>query len=216
MLKNIYDKAKVVKELLENEYPKVETPLNHVNAWELLIAVILSAQTLDETVNKITPRLFDKYPNCKALSQAKLADVENIIRGVNYYRNKAQNIISASQKIISDFNSEVPSTIEELTTLPGVGRKTANVIINEWFCRHDPNFLPQGFVVDTHVARVSKRLGFTKHSDPIKIEQDLMKIFDQKDWAEMSLRLIFHGRYRCTARKNLCCEDDNWKKLCQC
>ncbi|BCX13900.1 MAG: hypothetical protein KatS3mg085_432 [Candidatus Dojkabacteria bacterium] len=162
----IKQKAKKVNALLKKEYPIVKTPLHHKNAWELLIAVILSAQTLDETVNKVTPRLFKLYNSCYELAGANLAEVEEVIKGVNYYKTKAKNIIKTSQKLVENFDGKVPNKIEELTTLPGVGRKTANVIINEWFCRHDQKVLPQGFVVDTHVARVSKRLGFTKHSDP--------------------------------------------------
>jgi endonuclease-3 len=213
---DIYQKVKTVKDLLEAEYPDVSTPLIHKNAWELLVAVILSAQTLDATVNKVSPLLFDRFPNCEVLSNAKLKEVERIIKPVNYYKTKAKNIIKVSQILREQFGSVVPSSLEDLVALPGVGRKTANVVINEWFCKHYPNFEPEGFVVDTHVMRVSKRLGFSNHSDPIKIEQDLMRLFDKKDWGNMSLRLIFHGRYRCMAQKNLCCEHETWSKLCSC
>jgi len=235
-----------IKKLLIRDYPIVMTPLRHSSAFQLLVATVLSAQTLDETVNKVTENLFLKYPDVYSLSVADIKDVDLIINKVNYHKTKSKNIVLLAQKLINDFDGYVPCRIEDLIKLPGVGRKTANVVISEWFSKPldrrgnvrgvvlpqnfkeeffvDPKDIPekesifvepQGFVVDTHVKRVSCRLGLTKHSDPIKIEQDLMKIFDRHEWPEMSLRLIFHGRYRCKARGCECSKDENWKKLCK-
>lgn len=207
---NIEQKASLVLDLLKKQYPIVSPFLIHSNEWELLIAVILSAQTLDASVNKVTPKLFGRYPAMHALADASQKDVELIIKGLNYYKTKSKNIILTSQKLISEFNSRVPNTMDELLKLHGVGRKTANVVLGQWFK------INEGIVVDTHVKRVSKRLGFTNSSDPIKIEQDLMKLFPQKEWNELSLRFVLHGRNLCTAKKNMCCEDEVWKKLCDC
>ncbi len=209
----LQQKADKVCELLKEEYPTVETPLHHKNAFELLVATVMSAQTLDSTVNKVTPALFAKYPTVYDLAKANPEDIIPMVRIVNYHKNKSANIIKLSQKLITDFGGEVPSTIEELITLPGVGRKTANVIIGEWFAVKEKK-LPEGFVVDTHVMRVCRRLGLTKHDNPVKIEQDLMKLFPQNEWNDMSLRFIFHGRYRCKARQNLCKNDPVWRELC--
>jgi len=223
-----------ITELLKRDYPEVITPLLHKSAFQLLIATMLSAQTLDETVNKVTPTLFQKYKTAEELSKAKIEDIDEIIKIVNYHRTKAKNIIKVSQKLLKDYNGIPPHTIQELTQLPGIGRKTANVLISEWYAKPlnqrgnptliNPEFkkgedivvLPEGFVVDTHVLRTSYRLGLTKNKTPEKVEQDLMKIFPREEWNYMSLRLIFHGRFRCKARDNQCCSDTEWSKLCMC
>jgi len=240
------NRIKEIKRLLIRDYPIVMTPLRHSSAFQLLIATVLSAQTLDETVNKVTENLFLRYPDVYSLSVADIKDVDLIINKVNYHKTKSRNIILLSQKLLDLFDGFVPYTIDDLVKLPGVGRKTANVVISEWFSKPlnrrgningivlpqsfreeffvDPQNIsenesifvePQGFVVDTHVKRVSYRLGLTKNSDPIKIEQDLMKLFDRYEWPEMSLRLIFHGRYRCKARGCECAKDEDWKKFCK-
>lgn len=233
-------------ELLMRDYPLVATPLKHVSAFQLLTATLLSAQTLDETVNKVTPHLFTKYPTAKELMKANVEEVDQIISSVNYHKTKSKNAVALAKRIVEEFDSIVPYEIEKLVTLPGVGRKTANVLISEWFSKPlnrrgnrfgvnnpPPHFsldvfvdslnftqgddvitLPQGFVVDTHVKRVSQRLGWTNHEDPVKIEQDLMKIFSREDWPEMSLRMIFHGRYRCKARNDQCHLDEAWAQYC--
>jgi len=229
------EKVKKIQELLKRDYPEVKTPLLHTSLFQLLCATMLSAQTLDATVNTITPTLFEKYPTAKEMSKANSSDIDKIISKVNYHHTKAENLIAMSKKLLSDFGGVVPYTIENLTELPGVGRKTANVVISEWFAQKLKNrgnpwpggpktkiymngderiTQAEGFVVDTHVIRVSNRLGLTTSKDPKKIEQDLMKIFPQSEWAETSLRIIFHGRYMCKARQNLCCNDPEWKKLC--
>jgi len=215
-------KQKVAKidELLKRDYPVVETPLDHTNAFTLLVSVALSAQTLDTTVNKVTPALWQKYPTAKDLANADVKEVEQIIKLVNFYKNKSRNIIALSQMLLSNFNGVVPYKMEDLITLPGVGRKTANVVINEWFSKGKqpgvPKIEPVGFVVDTHVKRVAKRLGLTKNDDPVDVEQDLMKLFPQNEWDDTSLRMIFHGRYMCTARNPKCINDSEWSQICSC
>jgi endonuclease-3 len=208
-------KPKKILEQLKKEYPTVDTPLIHRSAFELLVATILSAQTLDSTVNKVTPNLFSKYPNPTSLSNSVVKQVESIIKPVNYYKTKAENIIKMARILVEQYDSKVPSSISSLINLPGVGRKTANVVLSEWFVKKGLSE-PQGIVVDTHVARTARRLGLTKNKDPKKIEQDLMKIFPKKEWGDVSLRFIFHGRFRCKARKPLCSDDPFWSKICNC
>lgn len=213
--KNIFDKARKIQIQLEREYPIVSTPLNHKNEFELLVATILSAQTLDTTVNKVTPKLFQLYPTPQKMRRGDVLEIEKTIRLVNYHKTKAKNLVLMAQKLISDFDGKVPNSIEQLTTLPGVGRKTANVVISEWFAKNG-EILPEGFVVDTHVIRVSNRLGLTKSKDPKKIEQDLMMLFPREVWNDMSLRLIFHGRFMCKAKRPECYKYNFWKTICSC
>jgi endonuclease-3 len=207
-----YKKAEKLSSLLKELYPKVETPLNHSNAFELLIAVVMSAQTLDETINKVTPAIFKKYPTPEKLASADVEEIQQMIKKVNYYKTKGKHLVQLSKKLVEEFNSKVPHEMDKLTTLPGVGRKTANVIINEWFV---PKGIiePQGFVVDTHVLRVSKAFGLTEHSDPVKVEKDLMQIFPKEEWREMSLRLIFFGRYILKSRNPEINKYPRFKKL---
>jgi len=193
-----------VDKILAKEFPVVETPLIHNSAFQLLIATMLSAQTLDTTTNKVTPELFKKYPTVYDLAKADPQDVEKYIRIINYHRTKARNLVKTANILIERFNAQVPHKMEELIELPGVGRKIANVVISEWFSRKDGHISPEGFVVDTHVKRVSFRLGLTKQTDPKKIEQDLMKAFPNDKWVDTSLRLIFQGRKTCKSQVPLC------------
>ena len=199
--------AKIIA-TLEKLYPGSEVPLRHSNPFELLIATILSAQCTDERVNRVTPVLFKAYPTPEKLGSAKREDVERIIHSTGFYRAKAANIISAS-KIISDkFGGKVPRTMSELLTLPGVARKTANVVLS-----HGYNVI-EGVVVDTHVSRLARRLGFTDEESPEKIETALMKILPAKnDWKIFPLLLQYHGRARCRA-KNPDCPSCEIKDLC--
>lgn len=193
------DKARADKiyKLIKAAYPKVKTQLNYRNPFELLVATILSAQCTDSQVNNVTRPLFNKLPTPAAFTEAPLDLIETLIRSTGYFRNKAKNIKNCSQMLVDKYNGIVPETLDELVTLPGVGRKTANVVLGAAFD------IP-GVVVDTHVARISNRLRLTKNSDPVKIELDLMKIIPQKEWSNFSLRLIFFGRSICKARKPLC------------
>lgn len=195
--------AQKVEKILEKEFPTVDTPLIHKNAFELLIGVMLSPQTLDTTTNKVTPALFAQYPNAFELAKADPLEIEPIIRLVNYHKTKSKNLVKAANILIEKFNGEVPRTMEELILLPGVGRKVANVVISEWFARHE-GAEPEGFVVDTHVLRTSYRLGTTKNTNATKVEQDLMKAYSKDKWVDASLRLIFHGRKTCKSQSPLC------------
>lgn len=185
---------------LQKKYPQAKTALIHENPFELLIATILSAQCTDKQVNRVTPKLFEKYKTPFDLSTSRLPDLEHIIHSTGFYKNKAKNITACSQKLVTDFRGKVPSTMKELTTLPGVGRKTANVVL---FCAFGKN---EGICVDTHVGRLSQRLGFSKTRNPIKVEQDLMKIVPKKNWGQITNLLIQHGRVTCHARKPKCPE----------
>lgn len=183
----------ISNQLLE-DYPSVETPLEHENAYQLLVSAVLSPQTPDLTTNKVTPHLFKAYPDLEALSKANYEDLLQIIRPVNYNKTKTKRLIALANKIISDFNGEIPSKLTDLMKLPGIGRKVANVVISEWFVQNSPEIKDEGFVVDTHVMRIAKRLGLSKGKTPEQIEKDLMKIWPREEWRAWSLRLIFHGR----------------------
>jgi len=185
---------------LKTMYPKAKCSLDYTNAFELLIATILSAQSTDVRVNIVTKSLFRKYPDPQSFARAPQAEMERDVKQTGFFRNKAKAVIAASKAIVEKHDGEVPQTMEELTALPGVGRKTANVVLGNAFKKNI------GIVVDTHVARVSGRLALTANSDPVKIEQDLMKLIPQKEWAVVSHRLIYHGRQICIARKPKCSE----------
>ncbi len=185
---------------LKKLYPDATCSLNYATAVQLLVATILSAQCTDERVNKVTPELFTKFPDAPALASADREELENLIRSTGFYRNKAKNIQGACHKIVTQFNNKVPQTMEELLQLPGVARKTANVVLAHGFG------IIEGVTVDTHVKRLSKRLGLTKNTEPVKIEQDLMKLLPQPDWENYSIRIIYHGRAVCKARKPNCDE----------
>ena len=194
------ERALDVVSRLKRMYPKAKCSLDFTNAFELLIATMLSAQSTDVRVNIVTKSLFRKYPGPKDFANASQTEMEKDVRQTGFYRNKAKAVIAASKAIMEKHAGEVPRTMEELTALPGVGRKTANVVLGNAFKT------AVGVVVDTHVTRVSGRLGLTSHSDAEKIEQDLMKLIPQKEWTSFSHRLILHGREICVARKPKCSE----------
>ena len=184
--------------LLHEAYPDAECALHHKNAFELLVATILSAQCTDERVNKVTPALFARFPTPAAMAEADLAELEELVRSTGFYRNKAKNIRGAARRIVEAYDGEVPQAMDDLLTLPGVARKTANVVRGVCFA------LADGVVVDTHVKRLSQRLGLTKQTTPEKIERDLMKLTPKEEWINLSHLLIFHGRQICDARKPKC------------
>ncbi|HUA01623.1 MAG TPA: endonuclease III [Candidatus Aquilonibacter sp.] len=192
---------------LDEAYPAATCALHHKNPFQLLIATILSAQCTDERVNQVTAKLFPKYPDPKAFAYADPKELEQEIRPTGFFRNKTKSVMGASKKIIEEFHGEVPRTMEELLTLPGVARKTANVVLGTAFG------IASGVVVDTHVRRLSLRLDLTKNTDPKKIEQDLMKIIPQDRWILFSHQMIWHGRRVCQARKPRCMECD-LERLC--
>ncbi len=193
-------RAPVILERLKLAYPDAACALDHRNAFELLVATILSAQTTDVRVNLVTPALFARYPDAATLARARQTDVEKIIQSTGFFRNKARSIIGMAQALVADHGGEVPSTMDQLLSLPGVGRKTANVVLGNAFG------INEGVVVDTHVARLSKLLGLTRHTEPEKIERALMSLFPRDDWALLSHLLIFHGRRVCIARRPKCGE----------
>ena len=187
--------------ILNTIYPHTREDMNFLkfrNPFEILIMTVLSAQTTDKTINGLRDELFARYPDAEALSKAKQEDVEQIIRPAGYYHAKAKNIIAASKRLVAEFNGEVPDTIEEIITLPGVGRKTANIVTNHAYHK------TYGIAVDTHVKRLSIRLGFTNKTEPEKIEQDLLALFDKKWWEHVNYLLISHGRAVCDARRPAC------------
>jgi endonuclease III len=184
--------------VLRKTYPDAKCALNHKNAYELLVATILSAQCTDVRVNIVTPAFFKKYPNAESLAKAPQSDVEKMIQTTGFFRSKAKSIRESAADIVNKHAGKVPATMDELTALRGVGRKTANVVLGNAF---DQNV---GVVVDTHVGRLSHRLGLTTHTDPVKIEQDLMKLVPQQEWTLFSHLLIHHGRKICIARNPKC------------
>ncbi|MGI8968580.1 MAG: endonuclease III [Chloroflexota bacterium] len=193
-------RALTILEQLETLYADLTTGLNFNTPFELLIATILSAQCTDERVNLVTPHLFARYPTAEALANAERSDVEAIIHSCGFFRNKAKNIQAAAARIQDRFGGQVPATMAELITLPGVARKTANVVLAHAFGRHE------GIAVDTHVLRLSNRLAMTTSRDPVQVEQDLMLIFPTKHWGRVSDTLIWHGRRLCSARRPLCAD----------
>ena len=192
---------------LQQLYPEHIIPLHHKNAWQLLCAVILSAQCTDARVNQITPALFKKYPTPQKLAQADIKDVEKIIHSAGFYHSKALSLIESSKRICDVFGGEVPQNMKDLLSLRGVARKTANVMLGDYFKK------PEGIVVDTHVKRLSFRLGLTKNTDPVKIEQDLTQIIPYEFWGWIAIALILHGRSICPARKPQC-DECTLKKYC--
>lgn len=204
---SIKNKVKKILGLLKKQYPDVRCALSHKNPLELLIATVLSAQCTDERVNKVTETLFKKYRTAKDYANASLKEFEKDIYSTGFYKNKAKNIISTCNILNKKFHGKVPKDFDELLKLPGVARKTANCVMGTGFG------VPSGVVVDTHVSRVTQRLGLTKNTDPNKIEQDLMKIIPQNEWIMFSHRLIWHGRKVCDARKPQC-EICMFNKLC--
>jgi endonuclease-3 len=183
---------------LKHLYPDATCSLNYSTPVQLLVATILSAQCTDERVNQVTPALFSRFPDAASLANADIEELENLVRSTGFYRNKSKNIQAACRMIVSEFDSVVPNQMEQLLKLPGVARKTANVVLAHAYG------INAGVTVDTHVTRLSQRLGLTKYSEPVKIEQDLMKLLPQPDWENWSIRIIFHGRAICKARSPAC------------
>ncbi|QHN03455.1 endonuclease III [Granulicella sp. WH15] len=192
------ERISAILDVLAKTYPGVVCALNHRNAWELTIATILSAQCTDVRVNLVTPALFKMFPTPKAMAAASLPELEELIRTTGFFRNKAKSIQGASRVIVEEFGGKVPQTMEELLRLPGVARKTANVVLGSFY------EIAVGVVVDTHVLRISRRLELTKEESPEKIERDLVKIIPQNRWIAFSHELIHHGRQVCIARKPRC------------
>lgn len=195
---NLKRYAKKIADILDRSYPEAACSLEFKNPLELLIATILSAQCTDIQVNKITPKLFATFRNAKSFAEAPIQELETLIHSTGFYRNKAKNIQGACRRIVDHFEGEVPQTMEELLTLPGVGRKTANVVLGSAFDRNE------GFVVDTHVFRLSHRMGLAKGNTPAKVELEMMKLFPSADRARLSHALVLHGRAFCMAKKPNC------------
>jgi endonuclease-3 len=183
---------------LKRLYPDATCSLNYSTPVQLLVATILSAQCTDERVNQVTPALFTRFPDAASLANADLTELENLVRSTGFYRNKAKNIKSSCQMIMTNFGGQVPQRMEDLLQLSGVARKTANVVLAHAYG------INAGVTVDTHVKRLTQRLGLTEHSDPIRIERDLMRLLPQPDWENWSIRLIYHGRAICKARSPAC------------
>lgn len=194
------ERAAKIYEVLEKEYPEAETALNHESPFQLAVATILSAQCTDERVNRVTPELFRRFPHAEALANAPLEEVEEIIHSTGFFRSKAKNVVAMARMLLEEHQGVLPRSIKELTELPGIGRKTANVILGNAFS------IDEGVVVDTHVKRLAGRMGFTRETDPGKVEKDLMEIFPRERWTVLSHLLILHGRALCRARRPRCAE----------
>ena len=194
------DRVAEILKRLDQMYPDVTCALTHASAWELLVATILSAQSTDANVNRVTPELFRKYPTVAAFAALTPEQLEPDVRSTGFFRNKSKSVVGAAKKIVAEFGGEVPKNMEKLLTLPGVARKTANVVLGTWFK------IAEGVVVDTHVHRISRRLELTTNDDPQKIEQDLMRIVPREKWILFSHQIIWHGRKLCMARKPKCAD----------
>ncbi len=192
------ERATLVLQRLAGRYPHPETHLVARDAWELTVATVLAAQCTDKRVNMVTPRLFSRWPDPAALALAETEEVEEVIRSTGFYRNKAKNLVAAARRVTEVYGGKVPRTMAELTTLPGVARKTANVVLWGAFG------INEGLAVDTHVGRISYRLGLTVHTDPVKVERDLMKLFPRAEWGNVNHRMVWFGREVCDARKPAC------------
>jgi endonuclease-3 len=193
-------RVRKILKILDEMYPHPTVPLHHRNDWELLVATILSAQCTDKRVNETTPGLFEKYPTIQDFASANQVELGQAIRSTGFFNNKSKSLIGAARKILADFNGQVPKTMQEMLTIPGAARKTANVVLGACHNVHE------GIVVDTHVQRNAQRLDLTRNTNPVKIEQDLMKIIPKEKWFEFPLQLIYHGRALCIARKPRCAE----------
>jgi endonuclease-3 len=190
-------RARRIHRILAERYPDAHAELDFTNALELLVATVLSAQTTDVRVNQVTPQLFARYPTAAAYAGADRADLERIIQPTGFFRAKSDTLVKLGAKLVEDFDGEVPRRLDQLVTLPGVGRKTANVVLGNAFG------IP-GITVDTHVGRLSRRFGWTTSDDPVVVEQDVAALFPKRDWTMLSHRVIFHGRRTCHARKPAC------------
>jgi endonuclease-3 len=191
-------RAAEIEARLSAAMPEPRCELNHKNAWQLLVATILSAQSTDRMVNKVTPSLFARFPTPAALAEADQDELETLVKSTGFFRNKAKSIRAASRQVAEQFGGEVPRTLDEIILLPGVARKTANVVLGTAYR------VASGMTVDTHAGRVSRRLQLTKHEDPVKVEQDLCAVFAQDSWIDMGHRFVLHGRYVCLARAPRC------------
>ena len=194
------ERVREIIKRLDKTYPGATCALHHASAWQLLVATILSAQTTDVRVNLVTPELFRKYPTPEDFARLKPEQLEPDVRSTGFFRNKSKSLVGAAKKVVSDFGGRVPDTMDELLTLPGVARKTANVVLGTWFKKNE------GVVVDTHVHRISRRLELTRNHDPGKIEQDLMRVIPRERWTDFSHQVIWHGRRLCIARRPKCVE----------
>src|SRR6266481_10203531 len=194
------DRVQDILQRLNTLYPDVTCALHHKSAWELLVATILSAQSTDVRVNIVTPELFKKYPTVEDFAKLEPQQLEADIRSTGFFRNKSKSVVGAARRIVSEFDGEVPDNMEDLLTLPGVARKTANVVLGTWFGK------AEGVVVDTHVHRISRRLELTKNDDPRNIEQDLMRVIPPEKWILFAHQIIWHGRRLCFARSPKCAE----------
>ena len=192
------DRVQEILKRLNTLYPDVTCALHHKSAWELLVATILSAQSTDVRVNMVTPELFRKYPTVQDFAALEPEQLQPDVRSTGFFRNKSKSVVGAARKIVSDFGGQVPDQMDQLLTLPGVARKTANVVLGTWFNKNE------GVVVDTHVHRISRRLELTRNDDPKKIEQDLMQIIPREKWTLFSHQIIWHGRRLCIARRPKC------------
>ena len=190
-------RARAIYRILSKTYPNVRCELIYKTAYQLLVATVLSAQCTDKRVNQTTPALFKRYPNPLKMAQADIKDIQRLVKSTGFYRAKAKNIKTLSSKIITDFNGKVPNKLESLITLPGVGRKTANVVLGHAFG------IP-GITVDTHFGRLSRRFGWSKSLDPVKVEFEVGELIPRKEWSNLSQRLIWHGRRVCHSRKPAC------------
>ena len=211
------DRVSDILQRLDRQYPDVTCALTHKDAWELVVATILSAQSTDVRVNMVTPELFKKYPTVQDFANLEPQQLEPDIRSTGFFRNKSKSVVGAARRVVSEFGGKVPQNMDDLLTLPGVARKTANVVLGTWFGKSE------GVVVDTHVHRISRRLELTKNDDPRKIEQDLMGIIPREKWTLFSHQIIWHGRKLCIARspkcvdcplENIChAEDKTWSTV---
>jgi endonuclease III len=192
------DRIAEILKRLDQLYPDVTCALTHTSAWELLVATILSAQSTDVNVNRVTPELFRRYPTVEAFAALTPEQLEPDVRSTGFFRNKSKSVVGAAKKIVADFGGQVPLNMDDLLSLPGVARKTANVVLGSWFK------IAEGIVVDTHVHRISRRLELTTNTDPQKIEQDLMRIIPREKWILFAHQIIWHGRKLCIARKPKC------------
>ncbi|WP_237237630.1 endonuclease III [Rothia nasimurium] len=190
-------RARKINRILGETYPYAVAELDFDNPFELLVATVLSAQTTDVRVNATTPELFARYPDAAALASARIEDVEDIVRPLGFYRSKAKAIVNLAAQLVADHRGQVPGTLEELVELPGVGRKTAFVVLGNAFGK-------PGITVDTHFGRLARRFGFTTEEDPVKVERDVAELFEPKDWTQLSHRLVYHGRRICHAQKPAC------------
>lgn len=192
------ERAQEIFTRLEKRYPAPEPALDWKNAWELLVATVLAAQCTDERVNKVTPYFFQKWPDIPSLTGADVSEIEEVVRSTGFFRNKAKNLKAAANLVVEEYGGEVPKTMADLIRLPGVARKTANIVLSNAYGVHE------GIAVDTHVKRLSFRMGLTRNTDPVKIEKDLMPLFENSQWGDINHFLVYFGREVCNARSPQC------------